>query len=267
MISCVEVFPERGHNVHEVTRNQLLDRLWKDNPEHFRELSGRAAAYFARSDQPEMQIEWIYHLVVINPYQEFEALSNLLEKWSRQFRKSQIESLLNNLQEQVKANRVPITVTIFRKTLASLLSILGSQDNNNGEKDVAYSRASNKKQAREKASALVNGWTMTSFGTSFLGYVGLNAMTGVDVAMVIQIASCYGLNLDQNTAALVFTTIVAPVIRNRLSQPVYALGAISFLGSLGSFIFFRESLVAAGITKAVGEALIMYFESYSDLPD
>ncbi|MFN7715089.1 MAG: hypothetical protein ACK5QS_06385, partial [Pseudanabaenaceae cyanobacterium] len=109
-ISCVEVFPERGHNVHEVTRNQLLDQLWKDNPEHFRELSGRAAAYFARSDQPEMQIERIYHLVIAEPTNENSELFNLAQSWSNNYRKVEVESLILNLQQHIAANRVTVAV-------------------------------------------------------------------------------------------------------------------------------------------------------------
>jgi len=110
LISCVEVFPERGHNVHELTRNQLLDRLWKDNPERFRELSDRVAAYFAQTDRPENQIEWIYQLAVANPDRCINELSDLANGWQNTFRRAELDSLIAFLQMQIRANRTTVAV-------------------------------------------------------------------------------------------------------------------------------------------------------------
>ena len=109
-ISCVEMFPERGHNVHELTRNHLLDRLWQDNPERFRELSAKAASYFADGNKPEMQIERIYHLVIAEPANENSELFNLAQLWSNNYRKAEVESLILNLQQHIAANRVTVAV-------------------------------------------------------------------------------------------------------------------------------------------------------------
>jgi tetratricopeptide (TPR) repeat protein len=109
-ISCVEMFPERGHNVHELTRNQLLDRLWQDNPERFRELSAKAASYFADGNKPEMQIERIYHLVIAEPANENSELFNLAQLWSNNYRKAEVESLILNLHQHIAANRVTVAV-------------------------------------------------------------------------------------------------------------------------------------------------------------
>jgi tetratricopeptide (TPR) repeat protein len=104
------MFPERGHNVHELTRNQLLDRLWQDNPERFRELSAKAASYFADGNKPEMQIERIYHLVIAEPANENSELFNLAQLWSNNYRKAEVESLILNLQQHIAANRVTVAV-------------------------------------------------------------------------------------------------------------------------------------------------------------
>ena len=61
-LSCVEVFPERGYNVHELTRNQLLERLCKNNLERFLDLSDKAVKYFANSNKIEFVAEWFYLL-------------------------------------------------------------------------------------------------------------------------------------------------------------------------------------------------------------
>ncbi|NMF58834.1 tetratricopeptide repeat protein [Pseudanabaena yagii] len=109
-LSCVEVFPERGHNVHELTRNQLLDRLWQDNPEQFRELSRKAASYFGQGNKPEIQIERIYHLVIAEPANGRSELFNLAQLWSNSYRKAEVESLILNLQQHITANRVTVAV-------------------------------------------------------------------------------------------------------------------------------------------------------------
>ena len=111
-LPCVEVFPERGHNVHELTRNQLLDRLWEDNPERFRELSDRAGAYFVKGDKSETQIEWIYHLVVSDPNRGLDALSDLAQRFDYTFRREELASLIFNLNQQLYAKRLTIKVTI-----------------------------------------------------------------------------------------------------------------------------------------------------------
>lgn len=109
-LSCVEVFPDRGHNVHEMTRNQLLDRLWKDSPEYFRELSNRAAEYFAQTHKPESQIEWIYQLAVADPKRCIREISHLANDWQNAFRRAEIDSLTAFLQTQIRANRTTIAV-------------------------------------------------------------------------------------------------------------------------------------------------------------
>jgi len=107
-LSCVEVFPERGHNVHELTRNQLLDRLWQDKPEFFRSFSGKAAEYFARGDSPKNQIECIYHLAVADPTVGINYLSNLAQRWDSNYLRAELESLIVNLQQQISADRTTI---------------------------------------------------------------------------------------------------------------------------------------------------------------
>lgn len=115
-LSCVEVFPERGHNVHQLTRNQLLDRLWKDNSERFRQLSNRAAAYFSQEDRSEIQIERIYHLIIANSEEGLKALFALLDEWQKNWYASQLEFLITRIQEQVRANRSEPNITsIFVK--------------------------------------------------------------------------------------------------------------------------------------------------------
>ena len=116
-ISCVEVFAERGHNVHELTRNQLLNRLWQTKPDSFRELSARAASYFRNRDKPETQIEWSYHLLIANPTSAYQMLCSFWIKWGNRNAGIELESLLEslivNLQQQIDANRSTFVVSNF----------------------------------------------------------------------------------------------------------------------------------------------------------
>jgi tetratricopeptide (TPR) repeat protein len=108
--SFVEMFAERGHNVHELTRNQLLDRLWKENPEWFRYLSSKAAAYFANTDKAESQIEWIYHLVIASPVTGMDELKKLGQRWNTTYNRSKLESLVIRLYSHINAMRTTIAV-------------------------------------------------------------------------------------------------------------------------------------------------------------
>jgi tetratricopeptide (TPR) repeat protein len=108
--SFVEMFAERGHNVHELKRNQLLDRLWQENPERFRYLSSKAAEYFANTDKSESQIEWIYHLVIASPVTGIDELKKLGQRWDTTYNRSKLESLVIRLYSHITAMRTTIAV-------------------------------------------------------------------------------------------------------------------------------------------------------------
>ncbi len=64
----VEPYRDRGHNVHENTRETLLDRLWVTDRPRYRELSRRAAEHCAKdSGKPGNLVEWVYHLLIAEP--------------------------------------------------------------------------------------------------------------------------------------------------------------------------------------------------------
>jgi uncharacterized protein (DUF697 family) len=118
--------------------------------------------------------------------------------------------------------------------------------------------ASNKRQAQEQARSAINKWALGFASVAWIPgshYV----MTGGDVTMVIQVGSIYGVDLDRTTAGAAFTTIAAPLIGSKVAHSV-----LDFVPILG---WAAKSAVAAGVTKAVGEALIVYFHDCSDLPE
>lgn len=112
-LSCVELFAERGYNVHQLMRNQLLEHLWKDNQERFRILSGRVSVYFEKGSNPEIQIERVYHLVIADPVIGMRKLSNLVYEWNSSFRRAELHYLLTYMQQHISANRVTLDLKSF----------------------------------------------------------------------------------------------------------------------------------------------------------
>jgi tetratricopeptide (TPR) repeat protein len=104
-LSFVEVFPEKGHNLHERTRQAILKQLWETDEEAFRQFSQHLVEYFAADEAH--RVEQIYHGVVA----DFEAGSREFERYIRSldhnFRRGEAEALLAAMQEQVEAQRVP----------------------------------------------------------------------------------------------------------------------------------------------------------------
>jgi uncharacterized protein (DUF697 family) len=118
--------------------------------------------------------------------------------------------------------------------------------------------ASNKRQAREQARAAINKWALGFAGVAWIPgshYV----MAGGDVTMVIQVGSIFAVDMDKTTAGAVFTTIAAPLIGSKIAHSI-----LDFVPVVG---WAAKSAVAAGVTKAVGEALIEYFNGCSNLPE
>jgi tetratricopeptide (TPR) repeat protein len=104
-LSFVEVFPEKGHNIHDRTRNTILKHLWETDAEAYRQLSQYLVEYFA-GDGANL-VEEIYHKIAA----DFEAGSSKFEdcmtNLDHNFRRGEAEALLAAMQEQVEAKRVP----------------------------------------------------------------------------------------------------------------------------------------------------------------
>jgi tetratricopeptide (TPR) repeat protein len=101
----VEVFPDRGHNIHERTRKAMLKHLWETDEQAFKQFSQRLVDYFDAENLN--RIEQIYHAVVA----DFEAGSSQFEDYithlDHNFRRGEAEALLAAVQELVEAKRVP----------------------------------------------------------------------------------------------------------------------------------------------------------------
>lgn len=102
----VEVFPGRGHNIHELTRKVMLDHLWIENPDEFRELSASAAEFFSTFDEPEAQIESVYHLMVSDPTNAADKLWDLGVALNNTFSVAEVATLSRVVYEHLESRRV-----------------------------------------------------------------------------------------------------------------------------------------------------------------
>ena len=59
--SFVEVFQDRGHNIHELTRKRILNLWWHERRTEYRELSKRAEIFFSSKNDDTFLIEAAYH--------------------------------------------------------------------------------------------------------------------------------------------------------------------------------------------------------------
>ncbi len=111
-LSFVQQIPGKGYAVHERTRRQMLDNLWREAPERFRALSRRAADYCAaqaeQTDDPAWAAEAIYHRLVSDPEAGIAGLRGLATKWANYeyHTYDEIERAVRLAQEQIEAGRL-----------------------------------------------------------------------------------------------------------------------------------------------------------------
>lgn len=117
--------------------------------------------------------------------------------------------------------------------------------------------ASTKRQAEEAARSIIHKWAV---GFASVAWIPGShyLMTAGDLAMVMQVGSVYGVDLDRTNAAAVFATVAAPLIGSKIAHSI-----LDFIPILG---WAAKSGVALSVTKVVGEALIKYFHDCSPLP-
>ncbi len=121
----VQDFPERGHNIFQSNRQAILRNLWKENRKKFINISTLAKEYFKqyREKKTEAQIEYLYHLVVVNSEQGAKEIREICAEWNNKFCFAELEYLVNSLLEQVEENRVQglaKAVIFYRQARAAL---------------------------------------------------------------------------------------------------------------------------------------------------
>jgi Tfp pilus assembly protein PilE len=107
-LSFVDIFPGRGHSIHERTRKAILKHFYGQREQEYLRISAKLVSYFDREDtEPSLQIEQLYHLVVVNSERASTELCRLSKSWINSFRQVECESLFKALSEQIDANRAP----------------------------------------------------------------------------------------------------------------------------------------------------------------
>lgn len=94
-LSFIEVFPERGFNVHERSRKLLLDNLWTTNKARFQKLSKHAAAYCKKQDQNDTSwcVETLYHGLLANNLTAKDGFISQGFEWLNSFQYEKLEKL------------------------------------------------------------------------------------------------------------------------------------------------------------------------------
>jgi tetratricopeptide (TPR) repeat protein len=109
-LSYVEVYPGRGHAIHEHSRKLLLDKLWQTDRKRYRQFATRAAAHCSRKNQRDAlwKVEWIYHRLLSKPEAGTQALIHHGWQWqnSPQFAYDKLEMLARAAEEHREAGRL-----------------------------------------------------------------------------------------------------------------------------------------------------------------
>ncbi|MFI3222141.1 MAG: tetratricopeptide repeat protein [Methylococcaceae bacterium] len=107
-LSFIETYPERGFNVHERSRNLLLNRLWATNKTRYQKLSKRAAAYCKKQDQNNTawRVESLYHGLLANSQTTKQAFINQGLGWWNGSQFEKLEHLTSVVLEAVYSGKL-----------------------------------------------------------------------------------------------------------------------------------------------------------------
>lgn len=107
-LSFIEVYPERGFNVHERSRNLLLTRLWSTNKTRYQKLSKRAAAYCKKQDQSvaAWRVETIYHGLLSDNLKAKDDFFKQGSDWINSFQYDNLERLTQVVLGAVNSSKL-----------------------------------------------------------------------------------------------------------------------------------------------------------------
>jgi tetratricopeptide (TPR) repeat protein len=128
-LSFVEVFPERGFNIHERSRKLLLDKLWTTNKARYQRLSKRAAAYCKKQDQSvtAWRVETLYHGLLANNTRAKDDFINQGFDWYNSFQSDKLENLTQIVLDAVTSGFVIGEVAAYAAYYQAKLDILYSR--------------------------------------------------------------------------------------------------------------------------------------------
>ena len=106
-LTFVEEFVGQGQNVHELTRDVLLARLWSQRRDEFLGLSKRAADYFFEVGKSlEEEVEFCYHDILNEGGSQTGRLLNRVVDWWTYNQLDRIQATLQGFEEHKQASRL-----------------------------------------------------------------------------------------------------------------------------------------------------------------
>jgi tetratricopeptide (TPR) repeat protein len=162
-LSFVEIFPERGFNIHERSRNLLLGHLWKSNKARYQKLSKRAATFCKKQDQAiaAWRIENLYHGLLANNATAKQNFISQALAWSNNFQYDNLESLTHVILEAVSSSKLTGEVTAWSAFWQARL-------------DIIFSRYSSAQELLQQSLKYKANNSLTANCTLFLGDVHLH---------------------------------------------------------------------------------------------
>ena len=108
-----EPYQGRGSNIHETTRNFILNNLWENNLDLYKSLSQNASEYFLaefeKNKDKQVRIEQIYHAVIAESEENSKIIWEQGAEWHDEregYTYSTLNALVLSIQEHIQANRV-----------------------------------------------------------------------------------------------------------------------------------------------------------------
>jgi tetratricopeptide (TPR) repeat protein len=159
-LSFIEVYPERGFNVHERSRDLLLDYLWKNNKNRYQKLSKQAAAFCKKQDQTiaTWRVETLYHGLLANNATAKKSFIDQGLHWNNSFKYDSLENLTRVVLAAVNTGQLNGEVTAWAAFLQARL-------------DIIYSRYSSAQDFLQKALKQKNSLQLTANCFKYLGDV------------------------------------------------------------------------------------------------
>jgi tetratricopeptide (TPR) repeat protein len=127
----IEPYSDAGYNFHSLTRKVMLDHLWRERNEFYRNVSGLAATYFGHDLEEggdvstEYLVEYIYHGLITDEAVGLDVAGQLIGALSDLGALDVVHAMIESVQEQYDAKRVSDhagwQIRIWRAELASSL--------------------------------------------------------------------------------------------------------------------------------------------------
>ncbi|MEM9246131.1 MAG: tetratricopeptide repeat protein [Cyanobacteria bacterium P01_F01_bin.153] len=127
-LTFVEAFPGRGFNIHELTRDVLLERLWSNNRSEFLDLSQRVADYlFDVAGGVDLAlIEVGYHDVLTEGKAQTGRLLDIAMEWAGYRKVDALQTLIKHFEEHQQSHRLEQFGQAFSLYLESHLASLNA---------------------------------------------------------------------------------------------------------------------------------------------